>query len=199
MSSWTVSFYGYDGHGSVRQLTNSAGSVTDSYDYDAFGNLINSTGSTPNNYLFAGEQYDPALGLYYNRARYLNTATGRFWSMDEWEGYSNDPRSLHKYLYASGNPIDRVDPSGHEDIVELTAAQGIMEELAAGLNSDLQAQQTVNRVKGTLDLVETVYQVINTIATGGISALLVGLPTFDVPRNAGTDGTFPDFQSLKEI
>ena len=34
-----------------------------SYDYDAFGNLINSTGSTPNHYLFAGEQYDPALGL----------------------------------------------------------------------------------------------------------------------------------------
>jgi len=41
---------------------------TDTYDYDAFGNLINSTGSTPNNCLFAGEQFDPALGVYYNRA-----------------------------------------------------------------------------------------------------------------------------------
>ena len=50
------------------------------YDYDAFGNLIHSTGSTPNNYLFAGEQFDPDLNLYYNRARYLNTTTGRFWS-----------------------------------------------------------------------------------------------------------------------
>jgi len=28
-----------------------------------FGNLINQTGSTPNNYLFAGEQYDPALAF----------------------------------------------------------------------------------------------------------------------------------------
>jgi hypothetical protein len=65
-----TSFYGYDGHGSVRQLTNSTGAVTDTYDYDAFGNIVNSTGSTPNNYLFAGEQYDPALSLYYNRARY---------------------------------------------------------------------------------------------------------------------------------
>jgi hypothetical protein len=35
-SAWTPSFYGYDGHGSVRQLTNSAGVVTDTYDYDAF-------------------------------------------------------------------------------------------------------------------------------------------------------------------
>ena len=113
-STWTPSFYGYDGHGSVRQLTNSAGAVTDTYDYDAFGNLINSTGTTPNVYLFASEAFDPALGLYYNRARYLNTATGRFWSMDTAEGNNRDPLSLHKYLYAEGNPVGHVDPGGHE-------------------------------------------------------------------------------------
>jgi len=113
-STWAPSFYGYDGHGSVRQLTNSAGSVTDTYDYDAFGNLSNSTGSTPNNYLFAGEQYDPALGLYYNRARYLNTATGRFWSMDGYEGSFRDPLSLHKYIYAEANPVDHLDESGNQ-------------------------------------------------------------------------------------
>jgi RHS repeat-associated protein len=112
-----TSFYGYDGHGSVRFLMNSAGAVTDSYDYDAFGNLINQTGSTPNNYLFAGEQYDPALALYYNRARYLNTNTGRFWSMDNYEGDSEAPLSLHKYLYGSGNPVNRVDPTGHMDSI----------------------------------------------------------------------------------
>jgi len=113
-STWTPSFYGYDGHGSVRQLTSAAGAVTDSYDYDAFGNLVNQTGSTPNNYLFAGEQYDPALSLYYNRARYLNTATGRFWNMDTQQGRDRDPLSLHKYLYAEGDPIDHADPSGNQ-------------------------------------------------------------------------------------
>jgi RHS repeat-associated protein len=40
----------------------------------------------PNNYLFAGEQFDPDLGLYFNRARYLNTGTGRFWTMDALQG-----------------------------------------------------------------------------------------------------------------
>jgi len=104
--------YGYDGHGSVRQLFDNTGAVTDSYDYDAFGNLTNSTGSTPNNYLFAGEQYDPALNLYYNRARYLNTATGRFWTMDTQEPTPLDPTSLHRYLYATANPVDNVDPTG---------------------------------------------------------------------------------------
>jgi hypothetical protein len=34
---WTPSFYGYDGGGHVRALSNIAGTVTDTYDYDAFG------------------------------------------------------------------------------------------------------------------------------------------------------------------
>ena len=36
-STWTPSFYGYDGHGNVRFLTGSAGTVTDTYQFDAFG------------------------------------------------------------------------------------------------------------------------------------------------------------------
>ena len=154
MSVWWVScrfaqssFYGYDGHGSVRQLTNSAGVVTDGYDYDAFGNLVNSTGSTPNNYLFAGEAYDSALGLYYNRARNLNTTTGRFWSMDTDEGHDHDPLSLHKYLYAEDNPIDHTDPSGNE-IDEIVGA------LAVGMVLDampqLNAQTIVAGVKSAI-------------------------------------------------
>jgi len=42
----TFHYYGHDGHGSVRWLTDSSGSVTDTYDYDAFGNLISSSGTT---------------------------------------------------------------------------------------------------------------------------------------------------------
>jgi len=111
-------YYGYDGRGSVRWLTDSSGSITDTYDFDAFGNLIASTGSTPNNYMFAGEQFDPALGIYYNRARYYDQRQGRFWTADTWEGLPNEPESLHRYLYASANPVNRIDPSGHFDIAE---------------------------------------------------------------------------------
>ncbi len=93
-----------------------SGAVTDTYDYDAFGNLIHSTGTTQNNYLFAGEQFDPDLGLYYNRARYLNTSTGRFWTMDTDEGDDTDPQSLQKYLYGEATPTDDVDPSGNDTI-----------------------------------------------------------------------------------
>ena len=40
-----LSFYSYDGHGSVRQLTDASASITDTYTYDAFGILIDRTGS----------------------------------------------------------------------------------------------------------------------------------------------------------
>jgi YD repeat-containing protein len=66
----TGQFYVYDGHGSVRALTDGTGAVIDTYEYDAFGNLVAGTGSTPNNNLYTGEHFDVDLGLYYLRARY---------------------------------------------------------------------------------------------------------------------------------
>ena len=116
--AWTPSFYGYDGAGSVRQLTNSAGAVTDEYEYDAFGNSFTKQGTTPNNYLYRGEQFDSDLGLYYLRARYYNPQTGRFLSRDPEDGKPIDPKTLHKYLYASGDPVNRIDPRGRGDLIE---------------------------------------------------------------------------------
>ncbi len=123
-NTFVPNYYGYDGHGSVRFLMDKTGAVTDSYDYDAFGNLVSQTGTTSNNYLFAGEQFDPALGIYYNRARYYDERGGRFWTMDDFENQRlSDPQGLHRYLYTSGDPINRIDPSGNVDLAEsLTVA-----------------------------------------------------------------------------
>lgn len=88
--------------------------------------LIGNTGNTPNVYLFAGEQYDHDLALYYNRARYLDVNKGRFLSQDAFEGINAEPLSLHKYLYTRGNPVNRIDPSGHRDLVEVAAVASII-------------------------------------------------------------------------
>jgi RHS repeat-associated protein len=117
--AWTPSFYGYDGHGNVRFLMNSSGAVTDSYTYDAFGLPLTTTGTTPNNFLYSGEQYDSALGLYYLRSRYYNPATGRFLSRDSEDGNAFDPQTLHKYLYVGANPVNASDPTG-KGIIEDT-------------------------------------------------------------------------------
>jgi len=114
-STWTGSFYQYDGEGSVRQLTSAVGgAVTDRYEYDAFGNEFTVPGgsSTPNEMYYRGEQYDSDLGLYYLRARYYNPLTGRFMSGDPDNGSTADPKTLHKYLYTGGDPVDGWDPTG---------------------------------------------------------------------------------------
>jgi RHS repeat-associated protein len=127
----TTSYYGYDGLGSVRCLTDGGnGTVTDTYAFDAFGNLLAQTGNTVNNYRFAGEQWDSDLGQSYLRARTYNPNTGRFWTLDTFEGSQTDPLSLHKYLYCSANPVNRFDPTGHDgDFGSLLTSVGIQTSL----------------------------------------------------------------------
>jgi hypothetical protein len=43
----------------------------------------------------------------------MNPSSGRFLTSDAFEGINDEPKSLHKYLYAYANPIGNTDPSGH--------------------------------------------------------------------------------------
>ena len=54
----------------------------------------------------------------------MNPSGGRFWTMDSYEGTKYEPLSLHKYLYAGGDPVNKVDPSGLESSVGLLGALG---------------------------------------------------------------------------
>lgn len=117
-AAWVPSFYGYDGHGDVRILNGLTGAVTDTYTFDAFGNLIASTGTTPNNYLYTGEQLDSALHLYNLRARYLSPSTGTFLSRDPYEGMFGEPDTLHPYAYVNANPVNAIDPTGLDELFE---------------------------------------------------------------------------------
>ena len=105
-------YYLYDALGSTRALTNENGQITDSYNYDAFGANTEHQGTSNNKYQYAGEQKD-VTGNYYLRARYYNPSIGRFTQMDSYMGQSNNPITLHKYLYANANPVMYTDPSGY--------------------------------------------------------------------------------------
>ena len=80
--SGTVSYYEQDGIGSVTSLTNSSGTVAQTYTYDSFGNQTASSGSLTNFFRYAGREFDTETGLYYYRARYYDPSTGRFLSED---------------------------------------------------------------------------------------------------------------------
>ena len=147
--SGSTTYYGYDGHGSVRFLTGTNGVTTNTYTYDAYGALTGQTGSTANNYLYSGQQYDSDLGFYYLRARFMNPNTGRFWTRDIYGGDNEDPLSLHKYLYCGASPIDHIDPSGNDgDLLTLLTV------ISIGVNLDSAFNHALNHQYGmmTLDL-----------------------------------------------
>ncbi len=97
-------YYLPDGLGSTTGLANGTGTVTGSYAYDVFGAIRSQTGTSPNEFTFAGQQVD-SNGLDYLRARYYDNATGRF--------LVRDPLPLvRRYPYVGNNPVNLVDPYG---------------------------------------------------------------------------------------
>jgi RHS repeat-associated protein len=105
----TSKFYHTDALGSVRALTNTSGTVTDSRSTDAFGLVVTSSGSTPTPFGFvgnAGYQQDSETGLMRLGHRMYDASTGRFISRDPIRAGYN------WYIYCSNDPVNTLDPQG---------------------------------------------------------------------------------------
>ena len=123
----------YDGHGSTRQLLNDNLTVSDAFSYDGYGVLLQDSSANPGytppqgtSLLYAGEMFDFDNQHYYNRARWYNPYNGRFNRTDPFAGNTQDPQSLHKYLYAHANPINNVDPTGQFSLTEMLTVATIV-------------------------------------------------------------------------
>ena len=104
----------HDGLSSTRLLSDSTATPQTALNYSTFGEPLSTNPANPlTTYQFAGEHYDVDTGLIYLRARWMNPTVGRFISMDKFEGAKKLPLSLNKYIYANGDPVNFVDPSGY--------------------------------------------------------------------------------------
>jgi RHS repeat-associated protein len=118
LSGGTTDFYNADGLGSITSLSNSAGTVAQTYTYDSFGKLTASAGSVPNRSEYTGREFDSETGLYYDRARYYDPTSGKFISEDpvRYLGGSNF------YAYAKNNTPDLADPLGLSPVCTLVGS-----------------------------------------------------------------------------
>jgi len=172
VSSGTVSYYGSDGHGSMRFLLDASGNITDTYAYDAYGTIIASTGSTTNNYLYCGQQWDPDFGFYYDRARYLNPNIGRFWTMDKYDGRTKEPISFNKYLYCWGNPVNRLDLDGRDAVILVGRNKANPEYFTRIANKEASAYRMYERKKAFVFQVRDFDDVQNALKTPNIDELV---------------------------
>jgi len=109
-----VSYLASDGLGSANVTLNASGNATASVLYAPYGSSRYSSGSMPTDYGFTGQHADSNTGLDYYNARYYDPTAGQFASADTAvPGNGLDVWGLSRYAYVEGNPIIRIDPSGH--------------------------------------------------------------------------------------
>jgi RHS repeat-associated protein len=121
-TSESKQYYVYDKdiQGSTTSILDSQGDGMASYEYTDFGETTiheSSTNFAQNEICYTGGIYDASTGLYYLNARYYDPSTGVFLTQDSYRGETNSVDTWNLYAYCNGNPVNYVDPSGHNPLV----------------------------------------------------------------------------------
>lgn len=146
-------FYHYAGLGTTTNLTDASGENQIAYRVDPFGAIVKEEGSSVNRQVFTGHEHDKETGLIYMKARFYDPDIARFINQDTYLGESTTPPSLHRYLYAYGNPTYYTDPTGNFAVTdwlrqETEAASNSVKQWADEVhNSD--SSSAVKSIKGT--------------------------------------------------
>jgi RHS repeat-associated protein len=116
-------YYLFDGLGSIVGMTSDSGSKVNSYDYDAYGVMLNQVEKTGvnNPFKYAGGYLD-ASGYYQFGVRYYDPSLGRWTQQDSVAGSLFDLNSANRYTYVEDDPVNLVDPSGKASVPNFSLA-----------------------------------------------------------------------------
>ena len=108
----TDTLYYYDSHlGNVNMITDESANIVKTYNYDAFGNVVNEMGTLEQRYLYKTKEKTYNDDLVYFGARYYDPLVDRFTTPDPM-GMVDGP---NRYLYCNGDPVNGVDYWGMEN------------------------------------------------------------------------------------
>ncbi|MEO6908833.1 MAG: RHS repeat-associated core domain-containing protein, partial [Abditibacteriaceae bacterium] len=102
--------YHYDGNGNVVALTDSNQNIVAQYSYDAYGNLLSSSGSEAdkNPFRFSSKYYDADTGLYDYGFRQYDSSLGRWINRDP----MGENGGLNLYGFVGNSPVNDNDAYG---------------------------------------------------------------------------------------
>jgi RHS repeat-associated protein len=134
----SVTYYYLKDHlGSVQAVADSSGTIVESYQYDAWGNVsafdsLNqpiTQSLIGNHFLWQGREYSWKTHLYYFRARWYDPVTSRWLSKDP-IGISG---GLNQYIFCADNSVNFIDPDGLK--IRLLGNPSQQAEILAALQS----------------------------------------------------------------
>src|SRR5579859_2447226 len=109
------SYLATDALGSVSLALSASGTQTAAGLYTPYGTTRYSSGTMPTDRGWTGQHSDATTGLSYFGARYYDPVAAQFTSADTYlPGNGTDLLALSRYAYVEGNPLTRLDPTGHD-------------------------------------------------------------------------------------
>lgn len=118
--TWGESTYLYavNAQGDVVAILDTAGNAVVEYAYDAWGNLLSTTGGMAltlgayNPLRYRGYVYDTETGFYYLQSRYYDPELSRFINADTLVSTGQGLLGNNMFAYCNNNPGNYSDPSG---------------------------------------------------------------------------------------
>jgi RHS repeat-associated protein len=104
-------FYTRDHLGSIRELTDTTGSIRARYSYDPYGRRTKLTGDLDADFGFAGMFWSPEAALSLARFRAYDPQAGRWLSRDPLRK-AEEREGPNLYAYVRNNPVNLNDPLG---------------------------------------------------------------------------------------
>lgn len=159
-------YYHPDALGSTRELTDASGDLVATYNYDAFGNTIASTGTVENPFRFTGNvgyYWDEELQTYHIRARNYEPITGRWTSQDP-IGFAGGNNLYGAYFVPFGT-----DPSGLNPAIPILGGLTALEAAAAFFGISL--LECLRRTRCRELAVQKMQDAVNGLSKAAIEAL----------------------------
>ena len=128
--------------GDIVAVRDGNGTIVAEYAYDAWGNILQETGTKAsiNPFRYRGYYYDVETGFYYLQTRYYDPTICRFINTDNYELVStlaSTPGQLNMYAYCNNNPIMYTDETG-ELVISLAVGLGI--SFVVGMTTSIVSQ-----------------------------------------------------------
>ncbi len=211
----TVRYLARDHLGSVREVTNSSGTVVTRNDYDPYGRLTQVSGSEDSRFGYTGHYVHAPSGLLLALYRGYDPSLGR-WLSEDPAGHIDGP---NMFAYVANNPARYMDPRGLEtgdwwDIVSnLRRAHEIgMQELAkrsgpgmhnnandAMRHAEWMRRTTEETNAFTAWLAGVGHELDNLTEGAPLKEILMDLHNNAQGRRAGSEGRPVDPKSLQTI